>query len=129
MQAVAKDYADTNFWTHHLDVQLYKILQYQFRSSLLQLSERSAQIEISLTFTDNKLQFRPVIEDIRHMYYQSVNDLLTYPMKFRGISSESTFFSKISESAPDIVFFVYQKGELLIKQVFDYQFQFKNGLF
>ncbi|KAK8882498.1 Cytoplasmic dynein 2 heavy chain 1 [Tritrichomonas musculus] len=128
VQAVAKDYADTNFWTHHLDVQLYKILQYQFRSSLLQLSERSAQIEISLTFTDNKLQFRPVIEDIRHMYYQSVNDLLTYPMKFRGISSESTFFSKISESAPDIVFFVYQKGELLIKQVFDYQFQFKEWI-
>ncbi|OHT02067.1 Dynein heavy chain family protein [Tritrichomonas foetus] len=128
VQLVAKDYAETNFWSHHLDIQLYKILQYQFRSSILQLSERSAQIEVSLIFADNKLQFRPIIEQIRHIYFQSVSDLLTYPLKFRGVSSDSNFFGKISESASDIIFYVYQKGEMLIKQVYDYQFQFKEWM-
>ena len=126
VQLVAKGYSKSEFWVRHLDAQLYKILQFQFRNSLLMLSERSAQIEVSLYFADNRLQFRPVIEEIRRMYYQSVSDLLVFPKKFRGIGHDSTFFSPISGSASDIVFFVYQKGELLIQKVFEFQFQFKE---
>lgn len=128
IQVVAKQYSDTQFWSYHLDMQLYKILRYQFRASLLQLAQRSAQIDVSLIFADNKLQFRPCIETIRQIYYQSVSDMLEFPQTFKGISKEPPFFSSISESASDIIFYVYQKGEMLIKQVFDFQFQFKEWM-
>jgi dynein heavy chain 2 len=123
---VSQGYSESQFWGLHLDSQIYKILQFQFKSSILLVVERSAQIKVDLVFLENHLSFRPSLEEIRRSYYQSISDIIIFPTKFKGISNDSSFFAPISKSAPDEIYFVYQKGEKLIRQIYEYQFQFSE---
>lgn len=120
----AKGFQNTERWTTFLDLQIYKALHYQVRSSLLSLSEGQAKIEVKLVFSENRVQLRPPIEEIRKMYYRSVSDLLTIPKKFRGIANDKTLFATICDQCSEEIAYVYEEGEANLKKIYDYQFKF-----
>jgi dynein heavy chain 2, cytosolic len=49
-------------WRNHIDYQLYKSLEFQYKVSLEDLHEQLPKIKIDLVFKQQRLQFRPTFE-------------------------------------------------------------------
>eukprot|EP00796_Vickermania_ingenoplastis_P008408 gene8408-5889_t len=72
-------------WRRHLDSQIYKALEYQYRKGLETLHQNMEQLNADLVFKQGVIQFKPSFEALREAYYIRVREFISVPLRFRGL--------------------------------------------
>lgn len=85
----SQGYTNLQAFKLHWDHQLYKVLEYQYVSGLLDLNHKLPDIHIHLVFRQQKLQFKPPMEEIRSKYFSQLRRFVERPLGFRGLSDQS----------------------------------------
>ena len=108
-----------SFFRNHWDHQLYKALEHQYQVGLEALNEYLPEIEVFITYRQQKLQFQPPIEEIRMKYYSQLKRFLAIPKNFRGVSesSENLIFPSIIERNAHRFSHLFSKAEELFIQL------------
>ena len=86
------------------------------------MNEYLPEIEVFITYRQQKLQFQPPIEEIRMKYYSQLKRFLAIPKNFRGVSesSENLIFPAIIERNAHRFSHLFSKAEeLFIQLVFE----------
>ncbi|RDD40688.1 Cytoplasmic dynein 2 heavy chain 1 [Trichoplax sp. H2] len=108
-------------WKLHWDHQLYKALEHQYQLSLESLNENLSEIKVELVFRQQRLQFRPPIEEIRAKYYREIKKFICIPNHFRGVSDNvsplDTIFPAMIDRNSDGFAVVYRKAEQLFERL------------
>ncbi|XP_069679211.1 cytoplasmic dynein 2 heavy chain 1 isoform X2 [Periplaneta americana] len=96
-QVEDQKFSNMKSWRAHWDRQLYKALEHQYQVGLEALNEHLPEIKVELVYRQQKLQFRPPMEEIRTKYYGQLKRFLAIPNNFRGVSesNESLIFPTI----------------------------------
>ncbi|KAL3106806.1 hypothetical protein niasHT_016161 [Heterodera trifolii] len=84
-------------WTAKL-IQLYKVLQLQFRWAMENVDNQMPTLNAQLVFRDQRLQLRPPLEELRLQYYRALRKLLSTPQRLRGVQNnarETELFGRI----------------------------------
>ena len=112
-------YAICLYYRNHWDHQLYKALEHQYQVGLEALNEYLPEIEVFITYRQQKLQFQPPIEEIRMKYYSQLKRFLAIPKNFRGVSesSENLIFPAIIERNAHRFSHLFSKAEELFIQL------------
>lgn len=84
-----KGYTNLQLFKVHWDYQLYKALEHQLVSLLVDSREKLQDIHIDIVFRNQQLQFRPTMEEIRFEYYQQIKKYIEMPLSFQGFSDKS----------------------------------------
>lgn len=84
-----KGYTNLHLFKLHWDYQLYKALEHQIIIFLIDNKDKLPDISVDLVFRDQKLQFRPAIEEIRFEYYSQIKKYVEMPLNFHGFSDNS----------------------------------------
>ncbi|CAG2063911.1 unnamed protein product, partial [Timema podura] len=118
-------------WRAHWDRQLYKALEHQYQVGLAALDQHLPEIKIELVYSitgypsqskphkhhcrQQKLQFRPPMEEIRMKYYGQLKRFLSIPNNFRGVSDsqESQIFPTIIDRNGGRFSHVFSRAEHL----------------
>ena len=108
-----------SIFRNHWDHQLYKALEHQYQVGLEALNEYLPEIEVFITYRQQKLQFQPPIEEIRMKYYSQLKRFLAIPKNFRGVSesSENLIFPSIIERNAHRFSHLFSKAEELFIQL------------
>ncbi|PNF38602.1 hypothetical protein B7P43_G03949, partial [Cryptotermes secundus] len=85
-QVEDQKFSNMKSWRAHWDHQLYKALEHQYQIGLEALNEHLPEIKVELVYRQQKLQFRPPMEEIRMKYYGQLKRFLAVPNNFRGVS-------------------------------------------
>ncbi|DBA90074.1 TPA: hypothetical protein ACH3X2_004335 [Trebouxia sp. C0005] len=108
-------------WRLHWDHQIHKALAYQYCCSLESINNNLAQIDISLTVRQGRLQFEPPLEEIHVAHYKNqLRPLLAIPLNFKGVSEASErpgFFKRIMEANVSGIAKAYAAAETLFGQL------------
>uniref|UniRef100_A0A914HVR0 Cytoplasmic dynein 2 heavy chain 1 n=1 Tax=Globodera rostochiensis TaxID=31243 RepID=A0A914HVR0_GLORO len=76
-------------WANHWNRQLYKVLQLQFRWAMEDIDSQIPTLNAQLVFRDERLQFRPPLEELRQQYYKGLRKLLSTPQRLRGVQNNT----------------------------------------
>ncbi|KAI9102585.1 dynein heavy chain and region D6 of dynein motor-domain-containing protein [Phlyctochytrium arcticum] len=107
---------DTLTWRNHWDFQLYKVLEHQYQKGLENLSETLPEFKVDLIFKQQKLQYRPPLEEVRSKYYREMKRFINIPAMFRGIGEVEVFKNMIDSSAASLSQ-VYRKANSLFQSL------------
>lgn len=88
-------YTNLQAFKLHWDHQLYKVLEYQYISGLVDLNQKLPDIYVDLVFRQQQLQFKPSLEEIRSKYYSQLRRFVERPLGFRGLSDQSNKLFKL----------------------------------
>ena len=118
-QVEQQGFTNLKTWRNHWDRQLYKALEHQYQVGLEALNEYLPEIEVFITYRQQKLQFQPPIEEIRMKYYSQLKRFLAIPKNFRGVSesSENLIFPSIIERNAHRFSHLFSKAEELFIQL------------
>ena len=118
-QVEQQGFSNLKSWRNHWDHQLYKALEHQYQVGLEALNEYLPEIEVYITYRQQRLQFQPPIEEIRMKYYTQLKKFLAIPKNFRGVSesSEDLIFSAIIERNAHRFSHLFKKAEELFVQL------------
>ncbi|KAK3929891.1 Cytoplasmic dynein 2 heavy chain 1 [Frankliniella fusca] len=83
---VEQEFSNLRSWRLHWDYQLYKALEFQYKSGLENLNQHLSEIQIELVYRQQILQYRPPLEEIRMKYYGQLKRYLNIPNVFKGVS-------------------------------------------
>jgi len=72
-------------WLTHINYQLYKALEYQYRMGLESLNENLSEIQADLVFRNQKMEFRPAFEQLKLRYFGEIRKFITRPLSFKGV--------------------------------------------
>ncbi|XP_069998938.1 cytoplasmic dynein 2 heavy chain 1 isoform X2 [Penaeus vannamei] len=81
-----KGFSDQKSWCSHWDRQLYKALEHQYQLGIEALNQHLPEFKVELTYRQQRLQFRPPMEEIRMKYYGQLKRFLAIPHHFKGVS-------------------------------------------
>lgn len=87
-----KGYSNLNGFKIHWDHQLYKILEYQYLTGLLDINQKLPDIYIDIVFRQQEIQFRPTMEEIRQTYFAQLRRFIERPIAFKGLSPQTSIF-------------------------------------
>jgi len=107
-------------WLTHINYQLYKALEFQYRMGLESLNENLPEIQADLIFRNQKMEFRPAFEQLKLKYFSEIRKFITRPISFRGVGGgarATDIFSKMPENNAKYMHTVYVKAEELFEQV------------
>jgi dynein heavy chain 2 len=107
-------------WLTHINYQLYKALEFQYRMGLESLNENLPEITADLVYRNQKMEFRPPFEALKQKYFGEIQRFITTPLRFQGVGGggkATEIFSKMPESNAKFIPIVYQKAEELFDQV------------
>ncbi|CAD6239204.1 GSCOCG00008639001-RA-CDS, partial [Cotesia congregata] len=112
---VDANYGNTKAWKLHWDRQLLKVLDVAYRAALPNLVKKLPELQIELIFRDNKLQWRPSVEEIRAKIYSAIKRFLSIPLNFRGVgNAQDAKFSLIVDKNAYLFGAVYNDAEAAI---------------
>ncbi|XP_053561557.1 cytoplasmic dynein 2 heavy chain 1 [Bombina bombina] len=119
---------DMKAWRQHWNHQMYKALEHQYQMGLEALNENLPEINIDLTFSKGRLQFKPPFEEIRAKYYREMKRFISIPNQFKGLSEpgEEPIFSVMSERNANGFITVFSKAEDLFRRLFAVMDRFKE---
>ncbi|XP_022103094.1 cytoplasmic dynein 2 heavy chain 1-like isoform X1 [Acanthaster planci] len=119
---------DMKSWKIHWDWQLYKALEHQYQMGLEALNEHLPEIKVDLTFRQQRLQFRPPLEEIRAKYYREMKKFISLPYHFRGLADpgDNAIFPVLIERHASSFSTVYQKAEDLFDRLANVKKTFKD---
>ncbi|KAI8621722.1 dynein heavy chain and region D6 of dynein motor-domain-containing protein [Chytriomyces sp. MP71] len=118
---------DTLNWRNHLDHQLYKALEYQYRLSLENLNENLPEVKVELIFQQQKLQFRPAFENIKANYYREMKNIINIPSAFKPLG-ETTIFSRMVDTNSVSLSIVYKKSDELFNNLLSVYDSFREWI-
>ncbi|KAH9593148.1 Dynein heavy chain region D6 P-loop domain [Trypanosoma melophagium] len=75
-------------WRQHLDAQIYKALEYQYRRGLESLHEKMEEFKVELVFKQGQVHFKPTFEAMREAYYVKLREFVGVPLRFRGLQAK-----------------------------------------
>lgn len=111
-------YSNLNAFKLHLDHQLYKALEYQYITGLIDINHKLPEISIDIIFRQQQLQFRPTIEEIRSKYFSQLRKFLEKPMSFRGVSDQGVkLFRMMVERNRQRFTTLYKAGDNILKKL------------
>ncbi|KAG1684369.1 Cytoplasmic dynein 2 heavy chain 1 [Nymphon striatum] len=115
-------------WRAHWDRQLYKSLEHQFQLGLETLNEHLPEIKIDLVFRQQKLQFRPPMEEIKTKYFNQLKRFLSIPNNFKGVNdvTENLIFPVMLERNSQKFKTVYSKANELFYRLDKVKEKFQN---
>ena len=118
-QVEQQGFSNLKSWKNHWDHQLYKSLEHQYQVGLEALNEYLPEIEVFLTYRQQKITFQPPIEEIRMKYYSQLKRFLAIPKLFRGVneSSENLIFPTIIDRNAHRFSHLFKKAEELFAQL------------
>ena len=116
---------NTTTWRAHLDAQLYKVLQYQYRVGLESLHETTTVFKIDITFKQGAITFKPSIEALREQYYGKLKDFVSIPSRFKGVGN-SPMFANLASRNGDAVCAVHTKATELFSKMLRVKKQFRE---
>ena len=73
-----------------------------------------------------KLQFRPPLEEIRAKYYREMRKFISIPNHFRGVGEDNSIYPIMIDQNSAGFTTVYKKAEDLFKRLVEVQDQFKG---
>ncbi|KFB35182.1 AGAP010790-PA-like protein [Anopheles sinensis] len=115
-------YGNLNPFKLHWDHQLYKVLEYQYISGLLDVHQKLPEIHVDLIFRQQRIQFRPTLEEIKSRYYSQVRRFIEKPVNFKGLSDQSTTLFKIMIDRNYQHFgVIYEKAEIVFRQLLEFR--------
>ena len=97
-------------WRNHLDVQIFKAFQFQYKLGLENLHANLPEIKIDLIYKNQSLQFRPPFEEIRAKYYREIKKFINLPIGFKTLGDSKIFLSLISNCSSSLLN-VYSRSE------------------
>lgn len=90
-------------------------ISYFSRAALPNLVKKLPELQIELIFRDNKLQWRPTVEEIRAKIYSAIKRFLSIPLNFRGVgNAQDAKFSSIVDKNAYLFGAVYKDAETAI---------------
>ncbi|XP_077984893.1 cytoplasmic dynein 2 heavy chain 1-like [Glandiceps talaboti] len=115
-------------WKAHWDRQLYKALEHQYQMGLEALNENLPEIRVELTYRQQRLQFRPPMEEIRAKYFREMKKFICIPNHFKGVgdSLENLIFPVMIERNAAGFTTVYRKAEDLFTRLEAAKAKFKD---
>ncbi|OON23868.1 ATPase family protein, partial [Opisthorchis viverrini] len=126
-------------WKAHLDRQLYKVLEYQYRVGLDEINERMPEIRVDMVYQQSRLAFKPPFEEIKAKYYREMRKFICIPNYFRGVSDLPAMARDVDNSElPELIFplildnqsnglrVCYRKAEFLFTRLIASLDQFRN---
>jgi dynein heavy chain 2, cytosolic len=117
-----KGYTNLQLFKVHWDYQLYKALEYQLVSLLIDSREKLQDIHIDIVFRNQQLQFRPTMEEIRFEYYQQIKKYIEMPLSFHGFSDKSKeIFSIMVHRNRSKFKSLYDRAERNFKRLTDFR--------
>lgn len=75
-------------WRRHLDSQIYKALEHQYRKGLEMLHQNMEAFNVDLVFRQGSIQMKPSFEAVREAYYVKVREFISVPLRFRGLQAK-----------------------------------------
>ena len=69
-------------WLTHINYQIYKALEVQYRMGLESLNENLPEISADLTYRDTRIEFRPSFEELKERYFSEITKFITIPQRF-----------------------------------------------
>ncbi|KAH8617995.1 putative Dynein heavy chain N terminal region 2 domain1 [Trypanosoma vivax] len=75
-------------WQRHLDAQIYKALEHQYQRALESMHDKMQGFKVELVFKQGQVHFKPNFEAIREAYYVQMRDLVSIPLRFRGLQKK-----------------------------------------
>ncbi len=112
-------------WVQHIDYQLYKALDFQYKLGLECCHENLSPMEVKLVFKQKKLSFEPPFEEIKREYFSQLKRFISIPSLFRGVG-DSDMFKSISDRNLDGLSTVFQQAERLFKKLSDVSDKFAS---
>lgn len=107
-------------WLTHINYQLYKALEFQYRMGLESLNENLPEISADLIFRNQKMELRPAFEALKQRYFNEIQKFITTPLRFQGVGGggkATEIFQKMPENNAKHMHTVYLKAEELFDQV------------
>jgi dynein heavy chain 2, cytosolic len=114
-------------WLTHINYQLYKALEFQYRMGLESLNENLPEISADLVFRGQRMEFRPPFEALKQKYFNEIQKFITTPLRFRGVGGggkATEIFLRMPENNAKHMHSVYLKAEELFEQVRNVQSEF-----
>ncbi|KAI8810783.1 dynein heavy chain and region D6 of dynein motor-domain-containing protein [Cladochytrium replicatum] len=110
-------------WKAHWDIQLYKVLEYQYSVGLDRLSDSLPEMKVDIVYKQQQLQFRPPFEEIKAKYYRELKKFINIPAIFCGILNGDTDqmainFATVLDSNTEYLSTVYMKAETLFQNLY-----------
>lgn len=117
-----KGYTNLQLFKLHWDYQLYKALEYQLILFLSDSKEKLPDINIDIVFRQQRLQFRPPLEEIRFEYYQQLRKYIEMPLHFHGFSDNSNEIFKVMVDKNAFRFkTLYERAEQNIQRLCEFR--------
>lgn len=117
-----KGYTNLNLYKVHWDYQLYKALEYQLISLLVDTREKLPDIHVEIVFRQQQLQFRPTMEEIRHEYYAQIKKYIETPLSFHGFSDRcKEIFAIMIQRNRSKFNMLYEKAELVFLRLNEFR--------
>jgi dynein heavy chain 2 len=107
---------NTVSWRNHLDVQIYKAFQYQFKLGLENLHSNLSEIKVDLVYKNQTLQFRPPFEEIRAKYYREIKKFINLSTGFKPLG-ETTLFANLINNCSASMSNIYSRSERLFEDL------------
>ncbi|XP_058827016.1 cytoplasmic dynein 2 heavy chain 1-like [Topomyia yanbarensis] len=115
-------YTNLNPFKLHWDHQLYKVLEYQYVSGLLNVHQKLPDIHVDLVFRQQKIQFRPTMEEIKSKYYSQLRRFIEKPLGFKGLSEQSSnIFKAMIERNAQYFSVVYEKADVVFRELSEFR--------
>ncbi|XP_052891130.1 cytoplasmic dynein 2 heavy chain 1 [Anopheles moucheti] len=115
-------YGNLNPFKLHWDHQLYKVLEYQYIAGLLDVHQKLPEIHVDLIFRQQRIQFRPTLEEIRSKYYSQVRRFIEKPVNFKGLSDQSgALFRVMIDRNYQHFGVIYEKAEIVFRQLLEFR--------
>ncbi|XP_040163455.1 cytoplasmic dynein 2 heavy chain 1 [Anopheles arabiensis] len=115
-------YGNLNPFKLHWDHQLYKVLEYQYIVGLLDVHQKLPEIHVDLIFRQQRIQFRPSLEEIRSKYYSQVRRFVEKPVNFKGLSEQGgALFKTMIDRNYQHFGVLYEKAEIVFRQLVEFR--------
>ncbi|XP_074649972.1 cytoplasmic dynein 2 heavy chain 1-like [Tubulanus polymorphus] len=120
--------ANMKSWKAHWDRQLYKALEHQYQMGLEGLNENLPEIKVELTYRQQRLQFRPALEEIQAKYFREMKKFISIPNHFKGVGelTENLIFPAIIDRNADGFITCYKKADALFRRLADVLQKFEH---
>lgn len=104
-------------WLNHLNYQLYKALEFQYRMGLESLNESLPEIQADMVYRNGTLEFRPTFQDLKQKYYKEISTFITIPLRFLGVGGKVDMYKLMPEQNAKYLKTVYVKAEELFTKL------------
>ncbi|CAD8135851.1 unnamed protein product [Paramecium octaurelia] len=104
-------------WRTHIDFQLYKALEFQYKKGFQEMDHAINEIQADLVIKNGQVMYKPSIEELREKYYNELKKYIQYPSQFVGVGGNNDIYMQMPERNAVFVIQVYEKSEQIFEKL------------